>query len=63
MAVLALATESYRSASTPRQNLCRPDGKRAMTTAEAFGCVGSMAVLLKDALLPEPGETGQYAHS
>ena len=57
MAVLALATDHTDLRPTPQQNLCRFDGKRAMTTAEAFGCVGSIAVLLKDALLPNLVQT------
>ncbi len=57
MAVLALATNH----ADLRQRLGRilvgltEDG--AMTRAEAFGCVGSMAVLLKEALLPNLVQT------
>ena len=57
MAVLALAADH----ADLRQRLGRIfvglTESGAMTTAEAFGCVGSMAVLLKDALLPNLVQT------
>mgnify|MGYP001097907383 FL=1 len=57
MAVLALATDSTDLRQRLGRILVGLTESGAMTTAEAFGCAGSMAVLLKDALLPNLVQT------
>ncbi|MEZ4283546.1 MAG: formate--tetrahydrofolate ligase [Nitrospira sp.] len=57
MAVLALATDHADLRQRLGRILVGLTESGAMTTAEAFGCAGSMAVLLKDALLPNLVQT------
>lgn len=57
MAVLALATDHADLRRRLGRILVGLTESGAMTMAEAFGCVGSMAVLLKDALLPNLVQT------
>ena len=57
MAVLALATDQRDLRQRLGRILVGLTESGAMTTAEAFGCAGSMSVLLKDALLPNLVQT------
>ncbi|MBS0170910.1 MAG: formate--tetrahydrofolate ligase [Nitrospira sp.] len=57
MAVLALATDHADLRQRLGRILVGLTESGAMTTADAFGCTGSMAVLLKDALLPNLVQT------
>lgn len=57
MAVLALAMDQRDLRQRLGRILVGLTESGAMTTAEAFGCAGSMAVLLKDALLPNLVQT------
>jgi formate--tetrahydrofolate ligase len=57
MAILALATDHTDLRQRLGRILVGLTQSGAMTTAEAFGCAGSMAVLLKDALLPNLVQT------
>lgn len=57
MAVLALAKDHADLRQRLGRILVGLTESGAMTTAEAFGCAGSMAVLLKDALLPNLVQT------
>ncbi|MCC2640493.1 MAG: fhs [Nitrospira sp.] len=57
MAVLALATDQADLRQRVGRILVGLTESGRMTRAEAFGCAGSMAVLLKDALLPNLVQT------
>ncbi|HPV83015.1 MAG TPA: formate--tetrahydrofolate ligase [Nitrospira sp.] len=57
MAVLALATDYPDLRQRLGRILVGLTESGALTTAEAFGCAGSMAVLMKDALMPNLVQT------
>lgn len=57
MAVLSLATDQADLRQCLGRILVGLTESGQMTRAEAFGCAGSMAVLLKDALLPNLVQT------
>lgn len=57
MAILALATDHADLRQRLGKILVGLTGSGELASAEAFGCAGSMAVLLKDALLPNLVQT------